>query len=219
MTRRIEYQQGEFIGTKGYKYIKDVPSNSNRRALFYFTIDEIDYKIECDISQVKKDKVKLPKHTPVYLNRTSGIFRTLNGEEVLVDFDIWNKYKHFRVSLSHGYPKISLQRRNYTLHSLIINAPKGFVIDHINRNKLDARRENLRVVSHTVNSYNQGNQSNNTSGYKGVCFDKSRNKYLASIIVEGKFINLGRFNTALEAYKEYLKASELYQPLKYENIS
>ena len=71
------------------------------------------------------------------------------------------------------------------------------VVDHINHNKLDNRKENLRICEHQENTYNKGLCSTNTSGVTGVTWDKLRNKWIAHI--KGK--NLGRFNTKEEAIK------------------
>ena len=75
------------------------------------------------------------------------------------------------------------------------------VVDHINRNKLDNTLGNLRVVSQSINMFNTGTPSHNTSGVKGVSFDKSRNKWKAQIHVDGKNHMIGRYSTFEEACK------------------
>lgn len=76
------------------------------------------------------------------------------------------------------------------LHHLVIGKPpKGKVVDHINRNKLDNRSSNLRFTTQKNNSYNRGKRSNNTTGFVGVSRIRSRiNPYQASysITLDGK---------------------------------
>lgn len=72
-------------------------------------------------------------------------------------------------------------------------------IDHINRNPLDDRLSNLRLVTNEVNSWNKGLNSNNRSGVKGVYLSKGR--YVANIFIQGKTLYLGTFDTLEEATK------------------
>lgn len=73
------------------------------------------------------------------------------------------------------------------------------VIDHINGNGSDNRLCNLREATMAQNSHNMRLNRNNTSGFKGVSYDKLNQKWMAHIRLGGKFINLGRFPTAEEA--------------------
>lgn len=83
-------------------------------------------------------------------------------------------------------------------------------IDHINGDKLDNRKSNLRACSGSSNAMNRGKQNNNSSGYKGVIFDKSRDKWRAEICFEGNRKYLGRFNTVEEAAIAYNDAALIY---------
>ncbi|WP_409242962.1 HNH endonuclease, partial [Enterobacter hormaechei] len=83
-------------------------------------------------------------------------------------------------------------------------------IDHINGNPSDNRLENLRLVTHQQNMCNRKKRNDNSSGYPGVCFHKTNNKWHASIRVKGKRIHLGYFKTAKEAYDKYVEASKKY---------
>ena len=84
------------------------------------------------------------------------------------------------------------------LHRYIMNPPEGMVVDHINHNRLDNRRENLRICSPQENSMNAGKR-HNSSGIMGVSWDKENNKWKAQIRINGRNKNLGRFNTIEEA--------------------
>ena len=78
------------------------------------------------------------------------------------------------------------------MHSFINDTPKGLVTDHINGNRLDNRKSNLRCVSQMINSWNREKPYNHTK-YKlppGVTFDKSRGKYVAVMTIRKRFDTL-----------------------------
>lgn len=106
---------------------------------------------------------------------------------------------------SHGYAvrqvKVGGKRNNTYLHHLVLPAKKGFDIDHINRNKLDNRLKNLRYVTRSQNIYNMGLKTNNTSGHKGVTWDKRRNKWRAYIGGSVARKELGSFKNKSDAIK------------------
>lgn len=89
------------------------------------------------------------------------------------------------------------------MHRVIMNPPVGMEVDHINRNKLDNRRSNLRICTHAENLANRIKPRNNTSGYKGVVWNKSRSKWLAQITVKKRHIYLGQFDDIEEANEAY----------------
>jgi hypothetical protein len=82
--------------------------------------------------------------------------------------------------------------------------------DHIDRhNTLDNSRKNLRRASDAQNGANRGPNSNNTSGYKGVYWDKRRSKWMACIYCNNTRHFLGAFSTKDEAYASYCTAAKL----------
>ena len=97
------------------------------------------------------------------------------------------------------------------IHRFILDCNKNDVVDHINGNTLDNRKQNLRICSQQQNTMNNSNiRSNNTSGYKGVTWDKSKNKWTAQITVNYKNIHLGRYDKIEDAIKERQKAEIKY---------
>lgn len=113
-------------------------------------------------------------------------------------------YAQRRVTISKGVNKI------VWMHRIIMNPPDNMVVDHINGNGLDNRRCNLRICTRSQNQFNRSKQIDNTSGFKGVYFDQSRNKWCAEIRVYKKKIHLGRFLTKELAYEAYCIACEKY---------
>ena len=68
-------------------------------------------------------------------------------------------------------------------------------IDHINRNTLDNRRQNLRIVDCWSNNQNKQNDNN----WRGITWDKARNKWKATLQYNGRIYNLGRFDEFRDA--------------------
>lgn len=87
------------------------------------------------------------------------------------------------------------------LHQFVFGVKQGFDIDHINEDKLDNQKNNLR---HLTRSQNKLNVKKN----KGVCWDKSRNKWMAYIKIGSVKKHLGRFETYEEAIETREKAKK-----------
>lgn len=83
-------------------------------------------------------------------------------------------------------------------------------VDHIDLDGLNNQRGNLRLATASQNTMNRRRQSNNTSGYKGVIWNKQVKKWQATIVIERRNIYLGWFDTREEAHKAYKEASKLY---------
>lgn len=97
------------------------------------------------------------------------------------------------------------------LHRLILNVNDSkILVDHLNMDVLDNRKVNLRLATRSTNAMNRNKQSNNTSGFKGVSWDKSRNKWESYINYNRKKIHLGRFDNKKEAANSYNNAAKLY---------
>ena len=91
-----------------------------------------------------------------------------------------------------------------------------FAIDHINEVKTDNRIGNLRLATHQQNMQNQHSPySSNTSGYRGVCWCKKKNKWLAQIAVNKKRKHIGYFNTPELAHQAYIEAKKIHHPIAF----
>lgn len=123
---------------------------------------------------------------------------------------IWKKSPSNRVKVGDeikskdnaGYIQVSIKSKMYRLHRIIWFCEKGEIpkqIDHINGIRDDNRMCNLRNVSQQENLKNQKKRCDNTSGYSGISFNKSRNKWRVRIYVDKKEKHLGYFNTIEEA--------------------
>jgi hypothetical protein len=86
----------------------------------------------------------------------------------------------------------------------------GSCIDHIDGNGLNNSRSNLRLATDSQNKANRGPQRDNTSGYKGVTWDKGRRRWHAQIKQQYRNIFLGRFTDIVDAAKAYNEAALKY---------
>lgn len=127
---------------------------------------------------------------------TQGKFAKVDDE----DFEWLSQWKW---KYDHGYAMRQeggrFHRRNVYMHRRIMNTPEGMDTDHINCDKLDNRRKNLRVCEHFQNNANGRKRSNNTSGYIGVSWDKRKGMWVARIVVKTKQMVLGYFENPKEA--------------------
>ncbi len=128
------------------------------------------------------------------------------------DAEMLSQYRWCYLSVGYAarHERINGKDRMILMHRFLLSASPEQLVDHINGNGLDNRRENIRLCTKADNQRNQRRNSKNTTGYKGVSFDKGRGKYIASIQVLGTQIHLGRFSTAEEASKAYEEAASRY---------
>lgn len=116
------------------------------------------------------------------------------------------KWHYAEYAKGRGYAKANNKGKKPTLlrmHRFILGLNGKEKVDHINRNPLDNRRKNLRIVTQSQNMMNSGLRTNNKSGYKGVCFVKREKKWLATTWKDGKQIYIGIFDNPREAAKSY----------------
>jgi len=141
----------------------------------------------------------------------------LNGAKggvALVDDEDYERLSQYRWHQgAKGYVESSFRVQGKTttirMHRLILDAPKGMEIDHWNRNKLDNQRSNLRVVTPSVNQWNVGARVENVTGYLGVNTVPTAGRWVAVIMIRGKKMHLGTFDSPLAAHEAHLAACAL----------
>ena len=119
---------------------------------------------------------------------------------------------HRKTGKYGGYIVIRLNFQLYRAHRLAWfyvhgEWPNG-EIDHINSDPTDNRIANLRIATSSGQRMNSRRRSDNTSGTKGVWYDKRRSKWIAEVMVDGKKHHIGQFATLLEAKGARIAAAE-----------
>jgi hypothetical protein len=121
---------------------------------------------------------------------------------LICDEDLRVRLKAYTVSgIKDHYPFITVKGKVVYLHHLILPPKKGFDVDHINRNKWDCRRSNLRYLTHSNNLHNSKIFSTNTSGFRGVSRLTNAVRWAGCVCIEGKKYRKATFLNALEAHE------------------
>jgi hypothetical protein len=180
-----------------------------RRVLKYGTTELPPYRTQADPEWLRS--IQVPDGTvavPVVFGTDEQF------TYAIVDLADHEDVKTFRWRLQNEYASRSVFNGGRTLtiymHRWLMNTPAGMDTDHINRNKLDNRRVNLRIVDRSTNNFNTPVSRANTSGYKGVNFFKATGRWRAYIKVHGKSIHLGYFPTKEDAIDARVAAEYRY---------
>jgi len=110
----------------------------------------------------------------------------------------WRKNQH-GYAVSHRM--VDGKVKTVFMHRLVNQTPEGEITDHINQDKLDNRRVNLRTASKSLNSLNSKTHSRNRSGFRGV--SKVGRRWRAAIVLHGRQEHLGYFDSPEEAAAAY----------------
>lgn len=115
----------------------------------------------------------------------------------VVDDEDFARLGHLRWHLmGEGYAARDVGRRKLYLHREVVD---GAEVDHKDGNKLDCRRSNLRSVTRKQNAQNTGPRSDNTSGYRGVTWNKRKGRWQVQCKVDGRLKFGGYFDDVDEA--------------------
>jgi hypothetical protein len=133
----------------------------------------------------------------------------LNGPDALVDDQDYELVSGFRWYNNQGYAMTSWRipgtkkKKGMRMHRLILNPASNETIDHVNGNRRDNRRCNLRLCTIHQNNHSRGPSMFSRTGFKGVKWVAAKNKFRSEICVMYKRRHLGYFDTAEEAARRY----------------
>ena len=159
--------------------------------------------------------VKLEKTTKACKIKTQGwcnmsIIFTSKGIAIMVDEDDFDCLSETKWCISHYGYAVGMHNKIYTyMHRLILNAPTNLEVDHINRDRIDNRKANLRLCNKSQQQANSvSSKKTKTSKYKGVRWKKDIKKWGASIKHNYKPIGLGVYVSEEDAARAYDKAAK-----------
>lgn len=131
---------------------------------------------------------------------------TRKGERILIDDEDYDLVKGYTWFVHRGYATSTTpDKRTILMHRMIMQTPKGMKTDHRDLDRLNNRRSNIRICTTAQNAYNRGANKKKVLP-KCVYFDKESRRLYVRITFEGRDINLGRFETEVEAVAAYNKA-------------
>lgn len=144
-----------------------------------------------------------------FIPLSQGLEAVIDAADVpLVEGRNWHAVLNRNVHYARACaPRVRGRRRMIPLHRLILSPPDEMLVDHIDGDGLNCRRSNMRLASIAENGRNKGISKANTSGYKGVSWSKSEQKWEAIIAVNRRRIRLGYFTEKEAAAACYAEAS------------
>jgi hypothetical protein len=141
----------------------------------------------------------------VYEKHLPGGFRLLvdAADRDLADSSTWHPVTKRKCVYAVRYSR----PRSLYLHQLLVAVGPDQQVDHRNHDGLDNRRSNLRISTRSQNQANRRIPRNNTSGFKGVSWDRTNRKWQANITINNRQIKLGRYIDAVDAAVAYNAAA------------
>ncbi len=151
-------------------------------------------------------KVKFANGSKNKYERIDGYIK-INGRILIdeSDFSFIDSFERYISVDSRGYAYFSYQNKDVYIHRLLTNVPLFYenstidICDHINGNRLDNRRNNLRIIQKKDNAVNCGKRKDNKSGYKGISWLARLNKWQVNIQFQKQGHYIGVFETIEEA--------------------
>jgi len=154
----------------------------------------------------------LDSYIIVYLYNSKN---NVNGE-TYIDLDSIEVIKQYKWRKDRqGYAVTDIvgndgKRHRMSMHRLLMNPKPHELIDHINFDKSDNRKANLRIVTKSQNEMHKLTRTDNSSGTKGVSYYKGKNLWVAEIVVSGKRVFRKGYINKEDAIKAREEAEKLY---------
>jgi hypothetical protein len=139
---------------------------------------------------------------PIQLNEAGLCYFMIKNKQIIVDADLFHDLMKYSWAVSErNYVSGNINDRNVLLSRFVMNYYGDLYVDHINNNPLDNRVCNLRILTPKQNAQNTSSRVGSSSQYLGVFFRKDTKKWRSIIYVKGKNINVGQFDSEIQAAK------------------
>jgi hypothetical protein len=129
--------------------------------------------------------------------------------QALIDCEDYERVKDYKWHSGAGQV-ISSNKVGLLARFIMGTTDPKIQVDHINHNRLDNRKENLRICTNAENNRNKKKTKSNTSGYKGVYWNTKTGKWIAQIMVDGKHYHLGCFDNIVDAATAYDQSAKKF---------
>lgn len=163
---------------------------------------------DCYLKMVPNNGVPFERKYNKYEFQGDIVIGYINNSDktFIIDVDDYGKIKEYCWHETQDRIFTTINKKKCSLHRFILGlTSEEAVVDHINRNPLDNRKQNLRICSLADNAKNRSLSTNNKSGHNGVHFDKKSKKWIAYVCCNKKRYNCGRFDNYEEALKARIK--------------
>lgn len=183
----------------------------------YPTIKEAETAVIEAETERNENKLKAHYALPIEKNNDGNAIIPMHNKNkkiiahAIVDNDKWHDLTLCQWSYNRGYA-VSYKNKATSMHRHVLNYDGPLVVDHINGNKLDNRVENLRAVTHSVNTHNRPKKANCASKYVGVKKSSTgKHKWNAEMRYKESMMFLGNYESEKDAALAYnRKAIEIY---------
>lgn len=154
-----------------------------------------------------RKKYRVKRHAVTQpLDPSYRLIPLTRGQNAIVDTEDWDFLACFNWT-AKWYPQNKMyyavrrtsEGKIQKMHRVLLGEPKGKEVDHKDRNGLNNRKNNLRPCTRFQNCCNMGRRKDNTSGFRGISFDRRRGKWAAEIKRNGKHAFLGYFDEPTDA--------------------
>jgi hypothetical protein len=178
-------------------------------------------QLRCKMQRVEASEEQRRKQVIPSDQSGCAIIPTSSGEHILVsDSDIDMVACH-KWRIVNGYACSTIDNKTTSMSRMLLNAPEGMLVDHIDHNPMNNQRHNLRLVTPAENSHNVSMQalSKKTSRFRGVHWDASAQRWISRLYFKRKLHHVGTFTDEEAAAKAWnRKTKELLGVLAFQNV-
>jgi hypothetical protein len=172
------------------------------------------------IIKINQNKIKTIVQIDEYNNAFFIIYYKNIKYKILIDIRDKNKIEKYKWHIHKYFNYLYIQgntsqgkynQKMQQLHRFLLDVEDiNILVDHRNGDTFDNRRDNLRQVNKSQNAINSKLRSDNKSGYKGISWDNTRNKWVVRLRLKDKYLFLGQFDCIEDAFRVRQEAENKY---------